>query len=194
MTGLVIVLLAVLVIGYWWYASLIARRNKVLEALSSIDVQLRKRHDLVPNLLKLANRFMTHERDLLSMLTRLRESAEKPYDPADPEAVEGHLAAEEALQDSMAQIFARAEGYPELRSSEAVVQAQKSFHDVEDHISAARRSYNAAVKRLNDFVQIFPGSVIASGIGIGAMPFFEMEEAPRKPVDVDGYIDTDRQA
>lgn len=194
MTILVIAILAVLAVGYWWYASLIARRNKVLEALSSIDVQLRKRHDLLPNLLKLANRFMTHERDLLSALTRLREGAEKPYDPVDPEAVEHHLAAEAALQGGMAQIFARAEGYPELRSSEAVVQAQKSFHDVEDHISAARRSYNAAVTRLNDFVQVFPGTVIAGWIGIGSMPFFEMDKTARVPVDVDGYLGTDGKA
>jgi LemA protein len=190
MTVLIIALLTVLAVVYWWYASLIARRNKVLEALSSVDVQMRKRHDLLPNLLKLADRFMTHERNLLSTLTRLREDSEKPYNPAKPREVECHLAAEAALQSGMAQILARAEAYPDLRSSEAVVEAQRSFHDVEDHIAAARRSYNAAVTRLNDFVQIFPGNAIATSIGISSMPFFQMEESVRQAMDVDAYLGT----
>src|SRR5690625_600090 len=94
-----IIILIVLVLAYFWYASLIRRRNRALEALSSIDVQLRKRHDLLPSVLKLANQFMTHERSLITELTELRAEVQKPYTPTDPDAVKRHLDAEAALQD-----------------------------------------------------------------------------------------------
>lgn len=186
---LAVVVLLIVAIAYLWYVALITRRNKALEALSAIDVQLRKRHDLIPNVLKLAQRFMTHERELLSRLTDLRSRAQQPYDPAQPDDVDAHLKAEGALHGGMRQLFAVAEGYPELRSSETVLQAQRSFNEVEGHIAAARRFYNAAVTRLNNAVQIFPGSMIAGMTGIRGMPFFEIEDdVVRQPVNADDYL------
>lgn len=191
MTILLIVFAVIIcLIGYWLYVRLIRRRNQALEALSSIDVQLRKRHDLIPNALKLANKFMSHERSLLDELTRLRTQAQQPYDASDADAVAGHLNAEGGLQAGMRQLFAVAENYPELHSSETIVQAQQTFNEVEGHIAAARRFYNSAVTQLNNAVQIFPGSVIASLINIKAMPFFEIEDAAmRQPVDADDYLE-----
>ncbi|RED46157.1 LemA family protein [Aestuariispira insulae] len=188
-TIVMLVIGAVLVGGYIWYISLIGRRNKALEALSSIDVQLRKRHDLLPNILKLASRFMKHERELLDRLTALRAKAQQDYHPQDPDAVQNHLQSESELQSGILQFFAVAENYPELKSHETIVRAQDTFAEVEGHISAARRFYNSAVTDLNNAVQIFPGSMIATMTGVKTMPYFEIEEAARKPVDASAYLD-----
>lgn len=183
------ILVLAIVGGYAWYAALITRRNRAREALSSIDVQLRKRHDLIPNVLKLARRFMTHERELLDSLTRLRAEAQAGYRPEVPEEVARHLAAEGALQAGLVRLFAVAENYPDLRSSETIITAQQAYEEVEGHIAAARRFYNAAVTRLNNAVEVFPGSVIAGIARVRPMPFFEIEDAAvRAPVDADAYL------
>jgi LemA protein len=183
------ILVVLVVVGYGWYAALIRRRNRAREALSSIDVQLRKRHDLIPNVLKLARRFMTHERELLDSLTRLRAEAQAAYRPEVPEEVARHLGAEGALQAGLARLFAVAENYPQLRSSDTIISAQQAYEEVEGHIAAARRFYNAAVTRLNNAVDVFPGSVIAGLARVRPMPFFEIEDAAvRAPVDADAYL------
>lgn len=185
---LLAVVAVVLIGGYAWYVTLIGRRNRAKEALSSIDVQLRKRHDLVPNVLKIAQRFMEHEKELLTEVTETRARAMADYDPTDPAAVQGHIEAERKLQSGMMKIFATAEAYPELRSAETMITAQQTFSEVEGHISAARRFYNAAVTDLNNAVQIFPGSLIANMANVQAMPFYEIEEAARAPVDASDYL------
>lgn len=177
------------VILYFWYAKLISRRNTAREALSSIDVQLKKRHDLLPNILKLAGRFMTHEKELLEGLTALRARVDAGYDRSDPDAVQAHLIAGQELQSGMARFFAVAENYPELRSAETISKAQDTFTEAEAHISAARRFYNAAVTDLNNAVEIFPGSMIAGWASVKAMPFWEMEDtSQRAAVNVDDYL------
>lgn len=174
---------------YFWYAKLISRRNVAREALSSVDVQLKKRHDLLPNILKLAGRFMTHEKELLEGLTALRTRVEAGYDSTDPKAVQAHLSAGQELQSGMARFFAVAENYPELRSAETISKAQDTFTEAEAHISAARRFYNAAVTDLNNAVEIFPGSMIAGWASVKAMPFWEMEDTShRAPVNVDDHL------
>lgn len=110
--------------GYIWYASLIARRNRVREALGGIDVQLLQRRDLVPNVLTIAQKFLEHERDLLTGITHARAQAQKPYDPKIPEEVAQHLAAESALQSGLGRLFAVAEDYPDLRSADIMRDAQ----------------------------------------------------------------------
>jgi LemA protein len=188
----VAIVVAVVVIGYAWYVSLITRRNQAREALSSIDVQLRKRHDLIPNVLKLARKFMSHEKELLDSLTALRSQAQASYRVDVPDDVAKHLAAEGALQTGLARLFAVAEDYPELRSSETIITAQQTYTEVEGHIAASRRFYNSAVTRLNNAIQIFPGSLIAGWANVRAMPFFELEDAAiREPVDADQYLSSD---
>jgi LemA protein len=184
-TILLVLAAVILVGGYAWYVSLITRRNEVREAMGSIDVQLRKRFDLLPNIVALAQKFMTHERELLEGLTALRAKVAAPYAKDDPAAVATHLEASRSLEAGMMRLFAVAENYPELRSAETVTRAQATFEEVEGNIAAARRFYNSAVTRLNNAVEIFPGSVIARIANVQPFPFYEVEDAAaRAPVDV----------
>jgi LemA protein len=185
-----LIVLGVVVVGiYLVYVSVIKRRNTAREALSSIDVQLRKRHDLIPNIVTLAQKFMTHEKELLTSLTEARNLAHQSYETSDPDAVKQHLDAERSVQSGMMQLFAVAENYPELRSSETIQNAQQTFNEVEGHISAARRFYNSAVTDLQNACEIFPMSAIANMAGVKPLPYFEVDEAVREPVNVADLMD-----
>ena len=184
--GAIVLVAAIL---YFLYVSLIKRRNTAREALSSIDVQLRKRHDLIPNVVTLAQKFMTHERELLESVTAARNLARADYSPDDPEAVRQHLGAESRLQAGLMQLFAVAEDYPELRSADTILHAQQTVNEVEGHISAARRFYNSSVTDLNNGCEIWPSSMIAGMVGVKQMPFFEIEDdAARDPVNVADHM------
>lgn len=179
---------SLLAVGYLWYAALVRRRNAALAALSSIDAQLQKRHDLLPNVLKIAARFMHHESDLLERITQLRAEAQRRYDRSDPASVARHLETEDALQASLGRLFALSEGYPELKSSDVMVNAQQTYEEVEGHISAARRFYNASVASLRSAIEIFPGGLIAGVAGVQKLPFFKASDASRAPVDASDWL------
>ena len=179
----------VLLFGFNWYAGMVRKRNKALQALSGIDLQLRKRFDLVPNILKIASRFMEHERELMKEITNLRSQAMEGYDKEDPDSVRSHLEAGVSVQPAMMRIFAAAEAYPDLKSSETMLTAQHTYTEVEGHLAAARRTYNAAVERLNSSIQIFPGGLIAAMAGIKAMPFYEEgTKAASQPVSASKHF------
>jgi len=182
--------LLVVIIWYVIYAGIIRSRNGALEALGSIDVQLRKRHDLIPNILKMVQKYMDHEKELLGRITALRARVTSDYDRKNPEQVQDHLQAEGELQVAMGSLFnAVSENYPELRSSENMKRAQETFEEVEGHIAAARRYYNSSVTQLKNSVQIWPGSAIARQIGIQEMPYFEeTDEAVRAPIDANQHL------
>ncbi len=182
------IVVGILLIGYFWYVSLVGKKNSALEALSSIDVQLKKRHDLLPNILKIAKRFMDHEKDIMTKVTEMRALAGKDYDRGNADEVAGHLKAESGLQSAMMQFFAVAENYPDLKANQNMIRAQETFEEVEGHIAAARRFYNSSVTSLNNAVQIFPGSLIANMANISSMPYFEMAEIEKKPVDASDYL------
>lgn len=174
----------VAVVFYFWYVSLVKRKNTALEALSSIDVQLRKRHDLLPNVLAMAKRFMDHEKELMERLTSMRARLPDHLDRRDTAALATQLSSEGEFAGLLGKFFAVAENYPDLRSSQNMIAAQQAFEEVEGHIAAARRFYNSAVGDLNTSIQIWPGSLIAKGVGIKEMPFFEETgTAFREPVD-----------
>ena len=178
-----------IIVLYAMYVKLITKRNQAREALSSIDVQLRQRHDLIPNVVTLAQKFMTHEREVLEGVIAARNQAQAPYKPDDPNAVRQHLAAESQLSAGLSRLFAVAEAYPELRSSETILTAQQTLNEVEGHIAAARRFYNSAVTDLNNSVEIFPSSMVAGLVGVQKMPFYEVEDAAaRQPVNVADYM------
>ena len=185
---LLVVVVVVLVVLYVWYAIIIGRRNKVLEALSGIDVQLKKRSNLIPNILEIARKFMEHEKSLLTEITELREKADRDYDVKDAGAVREHLAVAEQLAGKMGRLMVRVEDYPDLKSQETMVQAQRTYNEVEAQIAAARRFYNAAVAGLNNSVQIFPGNLIAGIAGAAAMPFFVADEESREPVSAADHL------
>lgn len=176
---LALVAAALLVAAYLWYATLVTRRNKVREAMSSVDVHLTQRHDLIPNIVTMATQYMAHERELLGEVTRLRESASAASGTS-PDAVAKRFAAEGQLGDKVGQLLARLEAYPDLTSAGPLTEAQRTWVEVEAQITAARRFYNAAVNQLNNAVQMFPGSLIAAMAGISAMPFFEATAAARE--------------
>lgn len=188
MEGLLLGLGLVVIITYLWYVSLIKKRNAVREALSGIDVQLKKRANLVPNILKIAQKFMDHEKSLLTEITALRTQVTAGYNLNDAAAIKEHLGLAEQLNSKMGQLMVSVENYPELKSDQTMVQAMRTYSEVEEHISAARRFYNAAVSELNTAVEIFPGSIIASMAKVKAMPFYEAEEAARAPVDAADYL------
>ncbi|WP_199899350.1 LemA family protein [Sneathiella glossodoripedis] len=178
----------VLGLVYGWYATIISRRNKALEALSGIDVQLQKRSDLIPSILKIAKKFMEHEKELITEVTELRTRMEAGYDARDPNAVGEHLQAAEKLGGAMGKLMVAVEAYPDLKSSDNMVQAQRTYNEVEAQISAARRFYNASVSQLNTSIQIFPGTFIAQMAGVEPMPFYEADDGAKAPVDASDYL------
>ncbi len=180
----------VILLIYWMYAKAISLRNQVLEALASIDVQLRKRHDLIPNLLKMAQKYLDHERALMESITSLRTRAQGSYDKSNPKAVAEHLAIEGQLSASAGQLFNMvAEAYPDMKSAEIMTNTQETFTEVESHIAAARRFYNSAVTDLNNFAQVQPMGSVAAMAGVRPFPYFAEDEAVvRAPVNVDDHL------
>jgi LemA protein len=184
---LIIVAAAAVAALYLWYATIVTRRNKVQEALSSVDVHLNQRHDLIPNIVSLAGRFMEHERALLTDVTRLREQARQAT-PTTPAEVGKRFALEGELGQRVSQLLVSMEAYPELKSDRPVMEAQQTWTEIEAQITAARRFYNAAVNQLNNSIQVFPGSILAGIAGVTAMPFFEAPAAARTAPSVDAIL------
>ncbi len=183
-----IIIIVLLVISYSWYAGIVRKKNKVKEALGGIDAQLTKRHDLIPNLLKMAQKFMEHEKELMEEISRLRESAESLGKAENASTAKELFGVEAALQSKMGQFFARLEAYPTIKSDAAMVEAMQGFSNAEEDIAASRRFYNAAVNELNNSIQIFPGQVFAKLANAESMPFYEAPEATRTPVDAAEFL------
>ncbi len=181
-----IVIIAILVIIYLIYVSLIKKKNNVREAFSSIDVQLKKRYDLIPNILFIANKFMEHERELLTNITKLRSEAAKM--PADMTKAQEKIDLDKKISSLMGQLMVAVENYPQLKSDQTMIQAMQTYSEQEEHIAAARRFYNAAVKDLNNAVEIFPSSVMALILNIKTMPFIEADETERQRIDASQYF------
>ena len=180
------VLLVLIVIFYNIYVQLIKKRNKVKEAMSGIDVQLNKRYSLIPNILTIANRFMEHERELLEGITELRSRAASIK--ATDATISEKINLDNQIASKMGQLFVSVENYPQLKSDQTMIQAMQTYSEVEEHIAAARRFYNSAVNELNNSVEIFPSSLVASIIGIQAYPFFEALEKAKQEVNAADYL------
>lgn len=181
-----IVIFAILLVIYLIYVSLIQKKNKVKESFSSIDVQLKKRYDLIPNILVIANKFMEHERNLIENVTKLRAQAVKMQ--SDFNNISDKIKLDSEIQKQMGQLMISVENYPQLKSDQTMMQAMQTYNEVEEHIAAARRFYNASVLELNNAVEIFPSSLIALMLNIKTMPFFEVEEKERQRVDASQYL------
>ena len=181
-----IIIIALLIILYLIYVSLIQKKNNVKEAFSSIDVQLKKRYDLIPNILFIANKFMEHERELLTNITQLRAQAAKI--PADMTKAQEKIDLDSKISSMMGQLMVSVENYPQLKSDQTMIQAMQTYNEQEEHIAAARRFYNAAVKDLNNAVEIFPSSIVAKIFNIQGMPFIEATEQERQRIDASQYF------
>ena len=159
--------------------SMIASRNRVDEAWSGIDVQLKRRHDLVPNLVETVKGYATHEQKTFEKVTQARSEAMQAA------SVQATQTAEAKLSGALAEVRAVAEQYPDLRATENFQQLQRNLNEIEDEIQAARRIYNSNVQSYNTKIQIFPNSIVANSGGFTAREFFEIEDAAdREPVEV----------
>jgi LemA protein len=174
---------------YGWYATIVRRRNRVTEALSGIDVQLQQRHDLIPNLLTIAKRFMEHERALLAEITELRSRAHQHVGEKDFAKVSEKFETEAKLSAQMGRLLVLSENYPALRSDGPMIEAQRAYHEVETNIAAARRFYNAAVADLANAVQIFPGQLLMGAAGVATVPPpFKAVEGAHTPVSAAAHL------
>jgi LemA protein len=179
---IIIIVALVLIGGLTWILirnSMIGSRNRVDEAWSGIDVQLKRRHDLVPNLVETVKGYATHEQAVFTKTTEARAEAMKAG------TVAATQQAEAKLSGALADLRAVAENYPDLRATENFQQLQRNLNEIEDEIQAARRIYNSNVQAYNTKIQIFPNSIVANSGGFTAREFFEIDDgAEREPVQV----------
>ncbi len=179
---LLIISLVVLMAGYIWYVYIMRKRSEVAEALAAIDIHLRQRFDLIPNILRIAAKYMEHEQMLMASITALRTQALAKYDHADAASLQEHFKTVEMLSSQMGKFVMNTEQYPDLKSNEAVKDAMHAYIEAEAQITAARRFYNSAVKEYNNAVEIFPGNIIAGLLNRRPMPVFEIAETARLPI------------
>ena len=159
--------------------SMIGSRNRVDEAWSGIDVQLKRRHDLVPNLVETVKGYAQHERETFEKVTQARAAAMQATGPAQAGP------AEAALTQALGGLRVVAEQYPELRATENFQDLSRNLSELEDEIQASRRIYNSNVQSYNTKIQIFPNSIVAGMGGFQAREFFEItDETEREPVEV----------
>lgn len=169
-----ILLAIVAVIGIWLmavYNGLVKLRNFMQEGWSGIDVQLKRRFDLIPNLVETVKGYATHEQQTLQNVIKAR--SEVTIAGNDPEA---RLKAENTLSGTLRSLFAVAEGYPDLKANQNFLSLQEQLSEIEDALQMARRYYNGTVRNLNTAVQRFPAVLIARHMGFKEAPFFEAEE------------------
>jgi LemA protein len=170
----------VLVAGIVIYNRLVRLRTTVKSSWSDIDVHLKKRYDLVPNLIETVKGYATHEKSVLENVTLARAAAMKTTSPADKAKTEN------IFSETLKSLFAVAEAYPQLRANENFLQLQQQLKELEDNIEYARRYYNAVVRDYNIMTETFPSNIIAGQFRFEKAEFFELEEAAveRKPVKV----------
>ena len=172
------ILVAIFVLLIAMYNGLVQLRVRADSAWSDIDVQLKRRHDLIPNLVETVKGYAAHEKGTFEDIAKYRSAAMQATTPADK------AAAENQLTGALKTLFAVAENYPELKASEEFTQLQGSLNQTEDSIQNARRYYNAVVRDFNTKIQSFPTNMLAGAFGFQARQFFETSDADREPVAV----------
>ena len=171
--ALVVVALILVVL----FNSVIGRKNQVEFAFASVDAQLKKRYDLIPNLVAACEKYMGYENNLLKELTETRSKATQAS-PDDRVAMDG------TLSSQLRSVFALAENYPDLKAVENFTMLERSLNEVEEQLAASRRAFNAAVTEYNNAVQMFPTSIAAAIMGYRMRAWFEAAPEEREPVKV----------
>ena len=194
MIALVVLLAIVLLLVLWVvgiYNRLVSLRNRFKNAFMQIDVQLKRRYDLIPNLVETAKAYMKHERETLEAVIGARNSAvaanaKASSDPADAAAMQQMAAAEGALNQTLGRLFALSESYPELKANQNMMQLTEELTSTENRIAFARQAYNDSVMEYNTSAEQFPGSVIAGMFSFKPAELLQSTEAPeeRKAVKV----------
>jgi LemA protein len=152
------------------YNRLVRQRNMVREGWSGIDVQLKRRTDLVPNLVETVKAYAAHERGVFEEVAAKRASS------IAANSVQGQASAEQALHGALGRLFAVAEAYPELKANKNFLELQQQLATIEDQLQMARRYYNGSVRNLNISIQSFPNNLMAGVLGFQPEPFFELED------------------
>lgn len=173
--------MAIAVVGWLIavYNGLIKLKNRVDEAWSDISVQLKRRHDLIPNLVNTVKGYASHERELFEKVTQARAQAISAKSPQD------QAQAENALSDTLKSLFAVSEAYPDLKANQNFLELQKELTDTEDKIQASRRFYNGNVRDFNTKIQVFPNNLVAGMLKFEKYEFFEIEEGEKALPEVD---------
>ena len=182
---LIYILIGVVVILVLWfigiYNRLVTLTNRVKEAWSDIDVQLKRRYDLIPNLVETVKGYATHEANTLQQVTDMRTRAMSAQAPAEK------AEAENMLSGALKSLFAVSENYPNLKANENFLELQRQLEDTENKLQAARRFYNGVVMELNTSLQTFPNSLVSGMFGFMPREFFELgdqDQAAKEPVKV----------
>lgn len=180
-TGIIIIVVLV-VIALWGvaiYNGLIRLRNRVDEAWSDIDVQLKRRYDLIPNLVNSVKGYVTHEKELFENVTKARTAAMGAGSTQDK------AEAENMLSGTLKSLFAVAENYPDLKANQNFLELQRELSDTENKIQASRRFYNGNVRDFNTKIEIFPNNIFAGILKFTKREFFEAEEGEKENVKVE---------
>jgi LemA protein len=176
-----IILLIIILIAGWLifiYNSLITSRNRVDEAWSDIDVQTKRRYDLIPNLVETVKAYASHEKEIFTKVTEARSTAMSAQGIAEKGK------AENMLSQTLKSLFAVAENYPDLKASQNFLKLQDELTDTENKIQASRRFYNGNVRDFNTKIQIFPNNIFAGILGFKKYEFFQAEEEAKEAVKV----------
>ena len=176
MLWILLVLGALVAVGVALYNKLIGLRNGSESAWSDIDVQLKRRHNLIPNLVETVKGYASHEQSTFQSVTEARGAAQQAHGPADQSG------AESLLGQAIGRLFAVAEAYPELRANENFRDLQRELSSLEESIQNARRYYNAIVRDLNTACDAFPSNLIANYFGIGKGEYFELDSLEAREV------------
>jgi LemA protein len=175
------IVLGLLVVAVLWvimiYNGLVAMRQRANQSFADLDVQLKQRHDLIPNLVETVKGYASHEKGTLEAVVQARNAALSAHGPA------AQAQAENMLSGALRQLFALSESYPDLKASANFQQLQRDLSDVENKLAAARRFFNNAVSEYNAGVQAFPAVLFAGALGFGMREFFDVGGDERKALD-----------
>ncbi|HIP19962.1 MAG TPA: LemA family protein [Sulfurimonas sp.] len=174
-----IIAIVIAIVLVLMYNSLVAKKNQVENIFASVDTQLKKRYDLIPNLVSSVSKYMEHEKSLLEDITKLRSEANKPNI-----SDEQKIALDGKMSSVLGSIMIAVENYPDLKANENVMHLQRSLNEVEEQISAARRAYNQAVTDYNNALEQIPTNFMASAMNYKRKEVFEINESERKNVNV----------
>lgn len=179
---IIIVLAIVLVL---MYNSLVGKKNQVENIFAGVDAQLKKRYDLIPNLVASVSKYMEHEKSTLEEVTKLRADANKPNI-----SDEQKIALDAKVSTALGSIMIAVENYPDLKANENVMHLQRSLNEVEEQISAARRAYNQAVTDYNNSIEMLPTNIMASMMHYKRKEVFTIIEQERKNINVKALFDS----
>ena len=188
--ALIVLVVAVIAWISGMYNSLVQLRNRFRNAFAQIDVQLKRRHDLIPNLVETAKGYLSHERETLEAVIAARNSAETARqraasDPGNAEAMRSLATAEAGLSGVLGRLFALSEAYPDLKANTTMMQLSEELTTTENKVAFARQAFNDAVMSYNNKREMFPSNMIAQAFNFEAAELFEIEsEAERAPVQV----------